>query len=88
MNNKASGTAFFGYWLVYLNLFQKKNMTYIRINTKSKQAKKFVELIETMPFAEILREPNATTKTAMENAKKGKSRKHNNASDLISSLNK
>ncbi len=29
-------------------------MTYIRIDTKTKQAKKFVELIETMPFAEIL----------------------------------
>ena len=63
-------------------------MTYIRINTKSKQAKKFVELIETMPFAEILQEPNVITKKAMEDAKKGKSRKHNNASDLITSLNK
>lgn len=63
-------------------------MTYIRINTKSKQAKKFVELIETMPFAEILQEPNATTKKAMESAKKGKSRKHNNASELIAFLNK
>jgi len=63
-------------------------MTYIRINTKSKQAKKFVELIETMPFAEILQEPNTTTKRAMESAKKGKSREHKSASDLISSLNK
>ena len=63
-------------------------MTYIRINTKSKQAKKIVELIETMPFAEILQEPNFTTKKAMEDAKKGKSRKHNSASDLISSFNK
>ena len=63
-------------------------MTYIRINTKSKQAKKFVELIETMPFAEILQEPNATTKKAMESAKRGRSRKHNSTADLISSLNK
>lgn len=63
-------------------------MTYIRINTKSKQAKKFVELIETMPFAEILQEPNATTKKAMESAKNGKIRGHKTASDLISSLNK
>ena len=63
-------------------------MTYIRINTKSKQAKKFVELIETMPFAEILQEPNVTTKKAMENAKNGKARKHKSASKLISSLNK
>ncbi len=35
-------------------------MTYIRIDTKTKQAKKFVELIETMPFAEILKEHTPT----------------------------
>jgi Flp pilus assembly secretin CpaC len=63
-------------------------MTYIRINTKSKQAKKFIELIETMPFAEILAEPNVTTKKAMESAKQGKSREHKSASDLISCFNK
>ena len=37
-------------------------MTYIRIDTKTKQAKKFVELIETMPFAEIIEEPTLTKK--------------------------
>ncbi len=63
-------------------------MTYIRIDTKTKQAKKFVELIETMPFAEILAEPNATTKAAIENATKGKTRKHKNAGELITFLNK
>ncbi len=63
-------------------------MTYIRIDTKTKQAKKFVELIETMPFAEILNEPNSITKAAMENAVKGNSRKHKNAKDLIASLNR
>ncbi len=63
-------------------------MTYIRIDTKTKQAKKFVELIETMPFAEILAEPNATTKTAIENATKGKTRKHKNAGELITFLKK
>ena len=63
-------------------------MTYIRIDTKTRQAKKFVKLIETMPFAEILAEPNSTTKTAIENATKGKTRKHKNAGELISFLNK
>ncbi len=38
-------------------------MTYIRIDTKTKQAKKFVELIETMPFAEIIEEPSKTKKS-------------------------
>ena len=63
-------------------------MTYIRIDTKTKQAKKFVELIETMPFAEILAEPNAITKAAIESATKGRTRKHKNATELITFLNK
>ena len=37
-------------------------MTYITIDTKSRQAQKFVELIETLPFAKILNEPDAATK--------------------------
>ncbi len=63
-------------------------MTYIRIDTKTKQAKKFVELIETMPFAEILNEPNSTTKSAMDNTKKGKTTKHKNGKELVAFLNK
>ncbi len=63
-------------------------MTYIRIDTKTKQAKKFVELIETMPFAEILNEPNSTTKNAMDSAKKGKTTRHKNGKDLLEFLNK
>ncbi len=51
-------------------------MTYIRIDTKTRQAKKFVELIETMPLAKILKEPNALTKASMQDAMKGKSKKH------------
>ena len=63
-------------------------MTDIRIDTKTKQAKKFVELIETMPFAEILAAPNATTQAAIDNALKGKTRKHKNTGELITFLNK
>ncbi len=40
-------------------------MTYITIDTKTKQAQKFVELIETLPFAKILNEPDAATKKAL-----------------------
>ena len=40
-------------------------MTYITIDTKTKQAQKFVELIETLPFAKILNEPDAATKKAI-----------------------
>lgn len=63
-------------------------MTYIRIDTKTKQAKKFVELIETMPFAEILNEPNSITKKAMDSAKKGRTVKHKNVKELVTFLNK
>ena len=63
-------------------------MTYIRINTNSLQAKKFVELIETLSFAEILTEPNLLTKKAMDSSRKEKVRKHTNAKDLILFLNK
>ncbi len=63
-------------------------MTYITIDTKTKQAKKFVELIETLPFAKILKDPNAFTKKAIDDAKKSKTRRHKNAKELISFLNK
>ena len=63
-------------------------MTYLTIDTKTKQAKKFVELLETLPFAKILQEPNAVTKKAMENARNNKTRKHKNSKELIAFLNK
>ena len=63
-------------------------MTYITIDTKTRQAKKFVELVETMPFAKILTEPNLTTKKAIDVVRKGKTRKHNSSKELIVFLNK
>lgn len=63
-------------------------MTYITIDTKTKQAKKFVELLETLSFAKILQEPNVVTKKAMDDARKNKTAKHKNSKDLIAFLNK
>jgi uncharacterized protein YwgA len=63
-------------------------MTYVTIDTKSTQAKKFVELLETLPFAKILKDPNAVTKKAMVDVKKGKTAKHKNAKELTAFLNK
>ena len=63
-------------------------MTYITIDTKTRQAKKFVELIETLPFAKILDDPNAVTKKAIADVRKKKTIKHKNAKDLIVFLNK
>lgn len=64
------------------------NMTYISIDTKTKQARKFVELIETMPFAKILKEPNSRTKKSIEDARKGKTHKADSLQQLFTDLRK
>jgi len=69
-------------------LYKTTPMTYISIDTKTKQAKKFVELLETLPFAKILQEPNAITKKAMDDTRKNKTTKHKNSKELIAFLNK
>ena len=58
------------------------------IDTKTKQAKKFVELIETLPFAKILKEPNPTTKKAIDEARKGKTNKAESLQQLFTDLKK
>ena len=63
-------------------------MTYVTIDTKSTQAKKIVELLETLPFAKILKDPNAVTKKAMVDIKRGKTTKHKSAKELTAFLNK
>ena len=63
-------------------------MTYITIDTKTRQAKKFVELIETLPFAKVLKDPNALTKKAIEDARKGKTRKAGSLKQLFTDLKK
>lgn len=63
-------------------------MTYITIDTKTRQAKKFVELIETLPFAKILDDPNAVTKKAINDARKGKTRKAGSLKQLFTDLKK
>ena len=63
-------------------------MTYVTFDTKTRQAKKFVELIETLPFAKILKSPNALTKKAIEDARKGKTRKASSLKQLFADLKK
>lgn len=67
---------------------KNRMMTYLLIDTKTKQAKKLVELMETLPFAKILKDPNEVTKTAMMDVKKGKTTRHKNSKKLIAFLNK
>jgi antitoxin component of RelBE/YafQ-DinJ toxin-antitoxin module len=63
-------------------------MTYISIDTKTKQAQKFVELIETMPFAKILKEPNAKTRRSIDDSRKGKTHKAASLEQLFTDLEK
>jgi antitoxin component of RelBE/YafQ-DinJ toxin-antitoxin module len=63
-------------------------MTYITIDTKTAQAKKLVELIETLPFAKILNEPNDVTKKAIADARKGKTKKAASLKQLFTDLHK
>ncbi len=63
-------------------------MTYISIDTHKKEALLFLEYVKTLSFVTIYQKPNALTRAAMTDAKKGKSRKHKNSKELIFSLNK
>lgn len=63
-------------------------MTYLSIDTKTKQAQKLLELMETLPFVKILEEPNSVTKSAIEDARKGKTKKVNSLDQLFSDLKK
>ena len=63
-------------------------MTYITIDTRGKQATLFLGYLKTLPFVTILQEPNSTTKKAMDEVRKGKTKKHKNAKELIAFLNK
>ena len=63
-------------------------MTHISIDTKSKQAQKFVELLKTLPFAKILKEPNILTKNAINEARKGKTSKVKSVEQLFNAVRK
>lgn len=63
-------------------------MTYITIDTKTAQAKKLVELIETLPFAKVFKEPNTSTKKAIADARNGKTHKSASLKQLFTELNK
>jgi ribosomal protein L16/L10AE len=63
-------------------------MTHVTIDTKTKQGKKLVELIETLSYAKVHKGPNAITRKAIEDARKSKTRRHKNAKELIAFLNK
>jgi hypothetical protein len=56
------------------------------IDTKTKQAKKILEFIETLPFVKIHKEPNRRTRKSIEDARKGKTRKAESLEQLFADL--
>jgi hypothetical protein len=63
-------------------------MTYITIDTREKEALLFLEFAKTLPFVTIHKGPNPATLGALEEVKKGKTKKHKSSKELISFLNK
>ena len=63
-------------------------MPYITIDTTEKQALLFLEYVKTVPFVTVHKGPNPATLSAMEEVKKGNTKKHKSSKDLISFLNK
>ncbi len=63
-------------------------MTYITIDTTEKQALQFLEYVKTLPFVTVHKGPNPATLKAMDDVKKGRTKKHKSSKDLVSFLNK
>ncbi len=63
-------------------------MTYITIDTNKKQALPFLEYVKTLPFVKVYEVPNPDTLKAMDEVKKGQTKKHKNSKELIAYLNK
>lgn len=61
-------------------------MIYIAIDDSSKEAKAFLELLKLEKFAHIYKEPNSTTKKAIEDAISGKTKKASSAAQLFKDL--
>lgn len=58
-------------------------MTYITIDEQTKEGKKLVAFLKTQPYIEILEEPNAVTKKAMNEVEAGRVKKAKNSNDLF-----
>ena len=63
-------------------------MTYLSIDTNKKQAQQFLEYVKTLPFVKVHQKPNAITRKAIDETKKGKTTKHKSAKALVDFLNK
>ena len=61
-------------------------MTYITINTKTIQAKKLIEFLETLPYVSILNDPNEETQRAIDKARKRKTKKVDSLDEFFSEL--
>jgi hypothetical protein len=58
-------------------------MTYIEIDEKTIEGKKIIGFLKTQKYIRVLDQPNAHTRTAIEDARAGKVKKAKNTKDLF-----
>lgn len=56
------------------------------IDDKSLEAKKMLELLQTRPYAKVIKEPNAETLKAIKDADDGKVTRYKTSKDLIANI--
>jgi hypothetical protein len=63
-------------------------MVTLMIDDKTIEAKKMLELLLTRPYAKVVKEPNAETLKAMEEARTGKTKEMKNIPEYFNQLRK
>ena len=63
-------------------------MVTLMIDDKTLEAKKMLELLQTRPYAKVIKEPNAETLKAMEEARTGKTKEMKNIPEYFNQLRK
>lgn len=58
-------------------------MTYIEIDEKTNEGKKIIAFLKTQSYIRILDKPNAATRTAIQDAREGRTKKAKNTKDLF-----
>lgn len=61
-------------------------MVYLSLDDMRKKAKKILDLLALYSFAQLNKEPNKTTKKAIEEARSGKTKKAESLAQLFSDL--
>ncbi len=61
-------------------------MVTLMIDDKTIEAKKMLELLQTRPYAKVVKEPNAETLKAIKDADEGKVNRYKSSKDLMANI--